>query len=70
MSDKVDVIEMWHVGPDGKPREHTVRVKCDCCGEFVDPNKWDGIYGVCAECATCASLEHFPCCHGTCPVPT
>ena len=41
--------------------------KCDCCGrEFTLANSRDWIYGCCNECAVCCSLEHFPCCHGSC----
>ena len=39
---------------------------CGCCGRDVDSGRWDGLYGSCDHCASCASLEHFPCDHGAC----
>jgi hypothetical protein len=40
---------------------------CGCCDRDVpDSGGWDGLYGCCHNCAFCASLEHFPCCHGAC----
>ncbi len=39
---------------------------CGCCGRDVVELEWDGIYTSCNDCAFCASLEHYPCCHGNC----
>lgn len=39
---------------------------CDCCEATLPRNQWDSTYGCCHDCAFCASLYHFPCCHGDC----
>lgn len=39
---------------------------CGCCNRDITASHWDGLYGSCHDCASCASLEHFPCCHGAC----
>jgi len=42
------------------------KIYCKCCKLEVELNEWDFLYGSCHECAFCASLSHFPCCHGAC----
>lgn len=41
-------------------------IYCACCELEVDQHEWDLEYSRCHQCAFCASLEHFPCCHGGC----
>lgn len=51
---------------DVKGKKMPVKKRCGCCDQLVDERDWDGLYTCCDDCAFCTSLEHFPCCHGTC----
>lgn len=41
--------------------------RCPCCKDVYDVRSYSELYGSCAGCAFCSSLEHFePCHHGKC----
>lgn len=42
---------------------------CACYGKHRSAAHWDEQRDVCDGCSWCGSLEHDPCCHGSCYAP-